>query len=197
MNRKGDWIQIFLVMFFVLLLIVGLALLFVEKDKLKIVRPENTNDFLSSRTDTILLSLLRQPAMVDMNGDGTKEQVTFATLLVKGVTQEQLTEELKQRLPNAAAYTMTVTRGSETITVDHVKRDSVLRSIFSFGMGRSMNELVFNGVKETSLILPQQTTITFFYADWNSLFIMFDYPRSKGQHENINEYVQEIEEAFP
>jgi len=58
-NKKGDWIQIFLISFFVILVVLALIMLMINKDSLVLERPELKQDILNQRATTIMTSVLR------------------------------------------------------------------------------------------------------------------------------------------
>jgi hypothetical protein len=58
-SRRGDWIQIILVLSFVILLCFAIALLTIESKKLRIERPQLQQDLLDAKASATLISLLR------------------------------------------------------------------------------------------------------------------------------------------
>lgn len=111
MNRKGDWPQIFLVLFFFLLLVITASLLFIERDRLQDERPQLTGDLLNHKADAALMSVLRTPVRFDLNGDGKDEAHTLAAFVVANSDRsndDALEEAFDRAFPAGIAYKVTV-----------------------------------------------------------------------------------------
>lgn len=81
-NRKGDWVQIFTIMFFVLLLVIAIALLTLETDDLKSNRPQLSDDLHNQHMSAIFTGALRQVTYANTDDDAAKEQASVAELII-------------------------------------------------------------------------------------------------------------------
>ncbi|MBR9700269.1 hypothetical protein GOV11_00180 [Candidatus Woesearchaeota archaeon] len=98
MNRRGDWIQIFLILFFVLLCMIAFLMLMIEKDAFEPVSSNLVQDLRDQNGETMLLGLLRQPfSDVDIDGDGRPDTATLADALAMN-KDERYSDEIKKHI---------------------------------------------------------------------------------------------------
>ena len=180
-NRRGDWIQIFLLFFFFLLLFIALALLFVEKDTLRTTRPEMGIDLLQQRSDTALVSLLRQPVQLDINEDGTPDPATVADAIAAGKLEPSMIA-----MPQGALYIFT----AGEITVSNVPEKAV-------GLRRESPSAIFaRTVQESSLdILGNRVTLKYADPDMLRAYLRIDVRAKDWSDKMVDTFVQETAEA--
>lgn len=144
MNRRGDWIQIFLILFFAFLLLITFVLLFIEKDHLSPEREELPLDLAEHKMHAVMITTLRQPIEgVDINEDGSPDAVSVADALVVGA---DISDELRKRL-YPVPFRMEVTYPDRTVEY------------------RNLEDNIFHNLPETSVLLPGNVQVVFQFAD--------------------------------
>lgn len=106
MNKKGiEWVQPFLILLFATLVILSLALLSIESEKLDAVRPELDEDLHVQYANSFLISLLRSQA--DFEGIG---RATIADLIIMGdgsLFEDEINRSINN-IPSSLYYELTV-----------------------------------------------------------------------------------------
>jgi anionic cell wall polymer biosynthesis LytR-Cps2A-Psr (LCP) family protein len=92
-----EWMQIFLILFFVLLVLLAIFLLQIQSGKHEDKRPQLDEDLHQQYQDTLLISILRTPtkegtlADTIILGKATKETLTAAIASIPGTTELTIT----------------------------------------------------------------------------------------------------------
>ncbi len=87
--------------FFFLIVVIALALLFIQKDALRPEREQLGEDFANQRANAVLTSALRLPARLDIDGDGVEEDGTLAQLIATNTGQYD--DRIRKALQDALA----------------------------------------------------------------------------------------------
>lgn len=182
LGRRGDWIQIFLVFFFFLILFIALALLFLEKDTLQTTRPELNQDLLQQQTDMTLLALLRTPVMIDMNGDNVLDQVTFATALSKGMSKEEIIKIINSNLERNVPIYCKIQTPKETIEFKRMNK---------------AEDMILSRAPRAKILLPGNVQVELLYADKNVLYYLLSYKGEKKAKSDAEAIMQSAAEAKP
>lgn len=69
-SRRGMWMQGFMILFFVLILVVAIVLLSIDRDRLKVDRPNVADELGDHQASAILIGMLRQPTRVSSGAVG-------------------------------------------------------------------------------------------------------------------------------
>jgi hypothetical protein len=115
-SRRGDWIQIFMLIFFVLILILCIALLSLEKGSLKNEREQLGVDLMNQDASAQLIALLRSPASGGFEGDGRKVQIadiivinSYNATLKRGAYDDMLLHSLELAVPKDLYFELIMT----------------------------------------------------------------------------------------
>ena len=66
-SRRGMWMQGFMILFFVLILVVAIVLLGIDRGRLSVDRPGVEDEFGDHQASVMLIGMLRQPARVSQS----------------------------------------------------------------------------------------------------------------------------------
>jgi hypothetical protein len=120
-DRRGDWPQLFLILLFALLLIVGLLLLTVEAKKLKVMRPQLQMDLMDQRASAYLVSLMRTRAG-DLDALGGGVEIADLIIMHQDQTRDlQLYDTITSVIPTDSIVEMTIAYPDRTITMKNYK----------------------------------------------------------------------------
>lgn len=146
-GRRGA-LQLMLILLFVLLLILGLALLTVERsastDENGYWRAEV--GFADAQAMTALVGLLRQPIDADLDGDDAPERVTIADAIAadRADLDNEVLIALNNGLPREYAWSITVTYSDRTLERAHdiISPDSLAKqdTVFLVPVGDQVDD---------------------------------------------------------
>jgi hypothetical protein len=114
-GRKGMWTQVFLILFFVLLVILAIALLTIDRSSDKPHRPTLVQDLRDQQAGATLIALLRTP--VTFTAQGTSMSAPLADIIVLNTFahggdarpyDEVIRNSLLSSMPKDALFDMTI-----------------------------------------------------------------------------------------
>lgn len=116
MNRKGDWIQIFHILFFILICLVAFLLLVMERSDRSDVTAFLQQDFRDTHAKMILTNLLRQPVDgLDITGDGQPDPATLADKIranTDGAHTDEIIALFKERVSDEYLFKVIIKQPS-------------------------------------------------------------------------------------
>jgi hypothetical protein len=120
-SRRGDWIQIFLVIFFAFLVLVTIAMLTVENKKLQVDRPQLTEDLITQKMATTLISMLRTQTQIDCNGVTGKDSFASLIIINDGKCDESIRLAAAAMLGKDVPYVLKVEYPQRKITISNAQ----------------------------------------------------------------------------
>lgn len=106
-SRRGDWIQLLMIFFFLLTLILSVALLALDQGKLKSERSEFGTDMADQEANAQLINILRVQATGGFEG-GRRAQLADLIIINNGTYDDMILNTLEERMPPTYYYEITI-----------------------------------------------------------------------------------------